>query len=265
MIDSKLQAELRERFNPDGSELRTVQLRLLEMLKYIDKICRENNITYWLSSGTCLGAVRHGGFIPWDDDLDIEMLEEDYQKLIKILGDTPRDGYVLHSSKNDPYYFLPFAKLRELNSYIIETIKGNEEYKYHGLFIDIFHLKPSGSKIIHKIAPPIQWRASLINTKSFVGKLRYYCFKTIKSILFPLFDFVDNLNSGTRLRHSIGNFFISARDYGDIFPVKYTEFENIKFPVPNNYDSYLMKIYGNYMQLPDLDKIVSHTIKMQLL
>ena len=61
MIDPELQAELRQRFNPDGSELRKMQLRMLEMLKYIDRICRENDIKYWLSSGTCLDAVRHGG------------------------------------------------------------------------------------------------------------------------------------------------------------------------------------------------------------
>ena len=71
MIDQEIQAKLREKFNPDGSMLRKQQLRMLEILLYIDKVCKENNINYWLSSGTLLGAVRHGGFIPWDDDLDI--------------------------------------------------------------------------------------------------------------------------------------------------------------------------------------------------
>ena len=69
---------LRQRFNPDGSQLRKHQLRMLEILVVIDKICRKHQIPYWLSSGTLIGAVRHNGFIPWDDDLDIEMMRNDY-------------------------------------------------------------------------------------------------------------------------------------------------------------------------------------------
>ena len=76
MITDTLQNELRERYNPDGSILRKQQLRMLEMLQYIDFVCKKHNIRYWLCSGTLLGAVRHGGFIPWDDDVDIEMLND---------------------------------------------------------------------------------------------------------------------------------------------------------------------------------------------
>ena len=63
--------ELKEKYNPDGSDTRRAQLRMLEMLHFIDDICKKNNIEYYINSGTLLGAVRHGGFIPWDDDLDI--------------------------------------------------------------------------------------------------------------------------------------------------------------------------------------------------
>ena len=65
MIDIKIQQKLREKYNPDESGLRKHQMRMLEILKYIDKVCKDNSIQYWLSSGTCLGAVRHGGFIPF--------------------------------------------------------------------------------------------------------------------------------------------------------------------------------------------------------
>ena len=76
---------LRQRFNPDGSLLRRQQLRMLEILVEIDKICQHHQIPYWLSSGTLIGAVRHNGFIPWDDDLDIEMMRSDYLRLMDIL------------------------------------------------------------------------------------------------------------------------------------------------------------------------------------
>ena len=110
MIDKNFQSELRIKFNPDGSELRTYQLELLKMLIDFDEICRSLNIKYWLSSGTLLGAVRHGGFIPWDDDVDVDMTRDDYKKLVKSFKET--DKYALQTSQNDPYYFWPYAKLR---------------------------------------------------------------------------------------------------------------------------------------------------------
>ena len=79
-----MDSELRKRFNPDGSLLRRQQLRMLELLEVIDVICRKHQIPYWLSSGTLIGAARHKGFIPWDDDLDIEMLRSDYLRLLKF-------------------------------------------------------------------------------------------------------------------------------------------------------------------------------------
>ena len=72
------------RFNPEGSVLRLHQMKMLRILEFVDRVCRKHGIRYWLSSGTLLGAVRHGGFIPWDDDLDIEMLYRDYKRLMEV-------------------------------------------------------------------------------------------------------------------------------------------------------------------------------------
>ena len=93
MIDKAIQEQLRERFNPDGSPLREFQMRLLDILVFIDDVCRRHGINYWLSSGTCLGAIRHGGFIPWDDDIDIEMLDTDYKRFIKVMQTEHNDRY----------------------------------------------------------------------------------------------------------------------------------------------------------------------------
>ena len=71
-------------YNPEGSTLRKAQLRMLEILGHVDRVCRENNITWWMDYGTLLGAVRHGGFIPWDDDTDICMPIEDYKRFVAL-------------------------------------------------------------------------------------------------------------------------------------------------------------------------------------
>ena len=76
---------LNEKYNPEGSQLRKAQLRMLELLVFIDEVCRKNDIPYWLDSGTLLGAMRHGGFIPWDDDADICILRSDAERLEKIM------------------------------------------------------------------------------------------------------------------------------------------------------------------------------------
>lgn len=86
MIDKRLQAELRAKYNPDGSNLRKAQLRMFDMLVAFDKICKEHNLRYWLAAGTLIGAARHGGFIPWDDDLDVNMPREDANKLKDMMG-----------------------------------------------------------------------------------------------------------------------------------------------------------------------------------
>lgn len=77
--------ELRARFNPEGSLLWKHQQRMVELLLAFDTICKRHHIRYWLIGGTLIGAARHQGFIPWDDDMDVQMLREDYLKMIEIL------------------------------------------------------------------------------------------------------------------------------------------------------------------------------------
>ena len=98
------------RFNPEGSVLRLHQMKMLRILEFVDRVCRKHGIRYWLSSGTLLGAARHGGFIPWDDDLDIEMLYRDYKRLMEVLPFELPSNLVLQTMHTDSNYVAPYAK-----------------------------------------------------------------------------------------------------------------------------------------------------------
>lgn len=253
MIDEKLQAELRAKYNPDGSLLRRHQLRMVEMLKYFDELCQKHGIRYWLSSGNCIGVARHGGFIPWDDDIDVEMLREDYLKLEKVFKET--DDYVLQTWKNDPGYFVPFAKMRDKKSFIQED--GYDEfYKYRGVFIDVFCLDYSPRRIctIYKI---LVWKylIDLSKEKRLVFRLPFYILKYILFISRPICRFLFGWLPNNKLRHIYGTGFENnIRNVKEIFPLQRAIFEGINVYVPNNLDAYLSKIYGDYMSIPAEDK-----------
>ena len=267
MITDTLQNELRDRYNPDGSTLRRQQLRMLEMLQYIDVICKKHNIKYWLTSGTLLGAVRHGGFIPWDDDLDIEMLKEDFGKFVEVMEQEKSEDYSLQIHKNDPNYFAPYGKLRDMFSYLKEENMNDLHYKYHGIYIDIFALEPSSSYWLTRISGGIQRRT-------------LYCVNTIKlelwrkiltkcsyciayKFIFPCFSALGKIGARNQLRHVHGSYFVKPRYSTDIFPLDNLKFEGLSFPVPWNYDNYLKNIYGDYMKLPDLNKIKKHINRIE--
>lgn len=255
MIDSKLQAELRAKFNPDGSKLRKMQLRMLEMLKYIDKICRENNIKYWLSSGTCLGAVRHGGFIPWDDDVDIEMELDDYIRLIDILKKSLNPQYIFQDFSTDNEYVFPYGKLRDLNTKIKENYYADNWNRYNGVFIDIFIMQPSHSILIHKIASFIWWHSVILSAKiknKFIRKsIHLFSRKFCNSLVFPFLKLIDNWGNNNQIfRHTYGVSFHSPRYRSDFNETINLSFEGINLPVPSNYHHYLSSMFGNYMRLP---------------
>lgn len=266
MIAETLQKELRERYNPDGSTLRRQQMRMLEMLQYVDSVCTKHNIRYWLCGGTLLGAVRHGGFIPWDDDLDIAMLKEDYKKFVNVMENEKSDDYVLQTHKTDPNYFVPYAKLRDIHSYLKEGNTNDVHYKYHGIYIDIFALEPSSSFWLSRISGSIQGRIFYANRikselwRKILTRCLYYVAYTL---VFPCFSTIGRIGAGNRLRVAYGSCMFMPVYSTDIFPLNNLKFEGLSFPVPHNCDGYLRKIYGDYMKLPDLNKIEKHINRIE--
>lgn len=259
---------LRKRFNPEGSDLRRQQLRMLELLDAIDVICKKHQIPYWLSSGTLIGAARHKGFIPWDDDLDIEMLRSDYLRLIEILPKELPENFVLQTNDTDPNYIFVYGKLRDKHSFLEETNSYDRIFKEKGIYIDIFPLE--------KIPYFLAWIGghmqgqiyNQLNNKLLTKEVmlrrirRIYKFNT--QIGFPILRILSKLIPGNKLRHSFGTAFFKPRYMDDIFPLSEMEFEGKMYPVPHDTDALLRKIYGDYMQLPDFNNIHPHYNKLEI-
>ena len=108
----------------------------LEIMDEIHRICTKNNISYFLDSGSALGAIRHGGFIPWDDDMDIGLLREDYNRFIEIAKKELSDGFALQTFQNDANYYKLSAKIHKIGTFYPE--EDAEDYKYQCIFVDVF-------------------------------------------------------------------------------------------------------------------------------
>ena len=258
MIDAMTQQQLRERYNPDGSLLRQGQLRMLDILKVVDGICRAHGIRYWLSSGTLLGAVRHGGFIPWDDDLDIEMLREDYLRLLPILREELPPNFMLHDKVTDKDYPHLYAKVRDKYSCIEEKYVFRSKHK--GCFIDIFPLERSpyplfriANRLYVNLCHPAVYRYS--------RRLYGLNHALLTQVVFPVFRrWVSAFHPKSDYHHTLGMIYKAERKCEEIFPLSEVTFEDATFYAPHDAHGYLSRMFGNYMRLPE-DIEVHGTIK----
>lgn len=259
-----------------------LQKKLLEMLKVFIKVCDDNNLRYFLSSGTTLGAVRHHGFIPWDDDIDVMMPREDYEKLMSLKHPFDDNRYFLQCYKTDPHYILNYGKLRDSSTTFIENNYAHHKIN-HGVWIDIFPIDGRSKKI-----KPNRFKAKIQNLRFWANvwlcypyafrrkfRLKYFftdlMFNLIAFIFFPLnvFLYRNRLVDWwcTRVKYDeatyvgmIGDFYINHA----MWPKEWTDdkvmmqFEDVMAAVPKEYDKYLTFIYGDYMKLPPIEKQVGH-------
>lgn len=257
MIDAQLQSELRAAYNPDGSQLRNLQLRLLEILRVVDNLCNKHSIPYWIEGGTLLGAVRHEGFIPWDDDIDICMLREDYKRFVKIAQTELPCDYKIQYHKTDKNYFLPFSKVRDTYGDIKENGYADHPYKYNGAFIDVFPMEP----VIMPLSKLCSYIVYIIKCISF----RYPkspISKILKTVLWKIEEgvafFGRLLKSKGKVSSGYGCYYPYKFPLDVIFPLSTNRFENFSFRTPYNKERYLTIYFGNYMQLPLPDDRVMH-------
>lgn len=258
------------KYNGEGTPLRKVQLRILDILVEVDGICRKNNIEYWLDWGTLLGAVRHGGFIPWDDDVDIAVRLEDVEKLKKVMERELPDYLFFQDTESDPQYYWPFAKVRENRSLCLEEGETGTFDKPHGLYVDIFPQEFCVSSGVKLFLEKIYGRCYRAKRHApFYSKrdimLSYLIWPFI-SLAVGTFRLVSRLFGRKKRMHVLGSFSIKKVFWEkDIFPLSELEFEGHTFLVPHNYDNYLRTIYGNYMEIPPEDKRKVHLVNVKFL
>lgn len=247
------------------ANLRELQLALLGMLQDIDTICRENNIQYSLACGTALGAVRHQGFIPWDDDLDIMFVRPEYDRFIEIATPLLKEkGYTLQREYSEDWP-MQFSKVRKDNTTYIENFSPKIKNLHQGIFIDLF---PVDNLSDNKLIECVQWHFFHILVAKGMVKRGYKTtskskkFAMMISSLFPerlLKSFVmQKEKSNTQRVHCfLGAAVIKSHN---IFPRKlfesYTQiaFEGKLFPIVEDYDTYLKTCYNNYMVFPSEEK-----------
>lgn len=255
------QKELRAKYNPDGSDLRRAQLRMTEMLVFIDKVCRDNDLKYWLDSGTLLGARRHGGFIPWDDDADICMTWKDAEKFKEImLHNNPSKEFVLQCRETDNGYFGCWYVLRDLKTEYIQDSDLHKKRKFKGLQIDIVPVEDKSIYFFFWIACVIQ--KFLIDFplehihSSKLSKIIVYPSYYILHALIPLFRAISPKRKFIRMCY--GKLW-KTKKINNTFPIQKTiEFEHLTFMCPQNIDEYITEQYGEWKMLPK--RIKTHNV-----
>ena len=243
-----------------------MQKKLFAMMMDIDKICKDNDIEYYLIYGSAIGAVRHEGFIPWDDDLDIAMTDENYFKFLKVCEEElDKNKYFLQTDKTEKNYFLSFAKIRDITTTLINENNVDVDMTY-GIYIDIFPLVGVPKNKIKRFFLKVN-RAFMLSSN--VNIINNPILKFVFKVLLKIFGKKRMLEYSTKncfkYKCSECDTWISICD-GDGFELnevekkvmgkpKYVKFETSKLPIPNDHDTYLKKIYGDYMRIPSEEDI----------
>jgi lipopolysaccharide cholinephosphotransferase len=257
----------------DNATLDHLHNVMLEILGEFVNICNKNNLIYFLDGGTLLGAVRHKGFIPWDDDIDVAMPRNDYEKFLDIYHNIENTKYYLlsyRSSESAPCHYEPFAKLCKKGTVYAEN--NADKKKYCGIWIDIW---PYDNCIfflakLHTILIKSAWRLYRIKANIDIPQNNIKRLISNFLCLFLTLHFCNILQK--RLYLLFNNFktkYISffSGIYGykkethkisEIHPLSKVLFEGKEYYAPGNWNIFLNKLYGNYMKLPPIEQRISH-------
>jgi len=248
----------------DADRLKTLQKILLATLLELDRVCRKNNIKYFLAGGTLLGAIRHHGFIPWDDDVDVMMLREDYEKFLRVAENDLSDRLFLQRANYNPYTRLRvngtefasefMARFSDIHSGIFLDIFAHDRTACHGWSQKLHRMvtKVTRSIVFNKWGnteikgdgshPVIRWMVSRVK-----GLIPMKLAVQMRDQTLVLFR---NRETGYLYDGMGQNMARGAFPEKLLNEVIYVDFEGYPLPVPKEYDAYLTWLYGDYMSLP---------------
>lgn len=257
------------KYNGEGTALRAAQMKMLDILLEFDRVCRKNGLTYWIDFGTLLGAVRHKGFIPWDDDIDLSMPPEDYKRFKEIAADELSPDFILQSEVTEPSSKQGdgMFKVRMKNTlYLMGHDDLSMPYS-KGIFIDIFESAPFPA-INRRVFKFLTRRISKAHgfmhynkRLNFGNIIRYFVFPVSYVFFYHivwkticLFHKKDcEFTPMPRVLYG----YPSPRTA--IYPLGEIEFEGHRFPCPGDPDRRLTDMWGDYMKLPPEEKRKIHT------
>lgn len=260
----------------DKQNVRNVQNKILDVMKYIDKLCRANNIIYYIMGGTALGAVRHGGFIPWDDDLDIFMTPDQYRKFKTVFEEDDSEEFVIQEWRTSKKY-LEYAKVRMNGTTFIEESFKNNKDMHQGIYVDIMILhKVPDNKLIQKLVyyeskfvtvyalSQRNWKPKSKSQKWILKSLKVLPCKLMSNLFYKRIYKYDSMRVGFKYCYWI----TPAKFCSGLFEA--TFFSNpIDIPFEDTFllgsekiKEYLRYRYGDYLNLPskEVQKAAVHAM-----
>ena len=263
--------------SPDHDEqLEKLKRSLIGIVLEIDRICRDNDLKYVIVGGTLLGAIRHKGFIPWDDDLDIAMPREDYNRFIRLSRELLPEDLYFRCFETDRNYYLPFGKVcKKGTTYVTEL--DSDQTKDNEIFVDVFPLdRASGpSSVLLKLRAhlvkglkAVIIRKKGLNIKKTSPQVRllqalFHFFPTEKLMAMQQKAMEMGSDRGSYYTNLGSNYHYQKQTMPtDVyFPARTVTFEGRELQAPGDYEYYLNRIYGaGYMELPPVEKRVAHRI-----
>ena len=239
--------------------LEKLHKEICEIMQRIDVICKENGLRYYLIGGTLLGAVRHGGFIPWDDDFDIAMPRDDFEKFISIAAQNLGEAYHLAWITTDPQYFLRFAKVCKNNTSFVENL-GRGSYSDFGIFVDIFPLDVTdgyNKEVEYRRKISKKFEVAMHLRKENVRDAKHLFAKLVPNSFLHFLSTAIMKMKPSKQGGYYSNFGSQYAIKKQTMPVSWfdegtcIQFEDCMFSAPKEYKKVLKSIFGtDYMQLP---------------